>query len=89
MVARRDFAALRRICGVDDADIADMVAEIRRLNPKPGLAFGSTLVQPVVPDVYVLYDYMDWGGWDAPCNTASASAGRDVCTRTGIRLARK
>src|SRR5206468_12776016 len=35
LVARRDFAALRRICGVDDADIADMVAEIRRLNPKP------------------------------------------------------
>ena len=28
-----------------------MIAEIRRLNPKPGLAFGSTLVQPIVPDV--------------------------------------
>jgi RNA polymerase sigma-54 factor len=30
-----------------------MIAEIRNLNPKPGLAFGSTLVQPIVPDVYV------------------------------------
>jgi RNA polymerase sigma-54 factor len=30
-----------------------MIAEIRRLNPKPGLAFGSTVVQPIVPDVYV------------------------------------
>ena len=30
-----------------------MIAEIRSLNPKPGLAFGSTMVQPVVPDVFV------------------------------------
>ena len=30
-----------------------MIAEIRNLNPKPGLAFGSTMVQPIVPDVYV------------------------------------
>jgi RNA polymerase sigma-54 factor len=53
LVARRDFASLRRICGVDDADLTDMVAEIRRLNPKPGLAFGSAVVQPIVPDVFV------------------------------------
>ena len=30
-----------------------MIAEIRTLNPKPGLAFGSTMVQPIVPDVFV------------------------------------
>ncbi len=53
LVARRDFPALRRLCGVDDADLADMVAEIRRLNPKPGLAYGSAVVQPIVPDVFV------------------------------------
>jgi RNA polymerase sigma-54 factor len=53
LVARRDFAGLRRICGVDDADLTDMIAEIRRLNPKPGLAFGSAVVQPIVPDVFV------------------------------------
>ena len=53
LVARRDFSALRRLCGVDDADLADMIAEIRRLNPKPGLAFGSAVVQPIVPDVFV------------------------------------
>ena len=45
--------ALRRICGVGDEDLAEMIAEIRSLNPKPGLAFGSTMVQPIVPDVYV------------------------------------
>ena len=53
LLARRDLAALRRLCGVNDEDIADMIGEIRMLNPKPGLAFGSTVVQPIVPDVFV------------------------------------
>ena len=53
LLAKRDLGALRRICGVDDEDLVDMIAEIRALNPKPGLAFGSTTVQPIVPDVMV------------------------------------
>ncbi|TCR64282.1 RNA polymerase factor sigma-54 [Bosea sp. BK604] len=53
LVAKRDFAALKRICGVDDEDIADMVAEIRRLDPKPGRAFGSSAAETVVPDVFI------------------------------------
>jgi len=53
LLAKRDLAGLRKVCGVDDADLADMIAEIRALNPKPGLAFGSTAVQPLVPDVFV------------------------------------
>ncbi len=53
LLAKRDLGVLRRLCGVNDEDLADMIGEIRSLNPKPGLAFGSTLVQPIVPDVYV------------------------------------
>jgi RNA polymerase sigma-54 factor len=53
LLARRDMAALRKICGVTDEDLSDMIAEIRQLNPKPGLAFGSVLVQPIVPDIFV------------------------------------
>ncbi|HEX5508819.1 MAG TPA: RNA polymerase factor sigma-54 [Pseudolabrys sp.] len=53
LLVKRDLAALRKLCGVGDEDITDMVAEIRSLNPKPGLAFGSMTVQPVVPDVFV------------------------------------
>src|SRR5271156_3647247 len=30
-LARRDFPLLRRVCGVDDEDLSDMIAEIRRL----------------------------------------------------------
>jgi RNA polymerase sigma-54 factor len=61
LVARRDFPALRKICGVDDEDLVDMIGEIKRLNPKPGLAFGSTVVQPIVPDVFVRQSAD--GGW--------------------------
>ncbi|WP_020180599.1 RNA polymerase factor sigma-54 [Methylopila sp. M107] len=53
LVARRDFPALRRLCGVDDEDLTDMLAEIRRLDPKPGHAFGSEILQPITPDVTV------------------------------------
>ncbi len=53
LLAKRDLAALRRVCGVGDEDLTEMIAEIRALNPKPGLAFGSAPVQPIVPDVFV------------------------------------
>lgn len=53
LVARRDYAALRRLCGVDEEDLADMLAEIKRLNPRPGAGFGTGPLQAVVPDVVV------------------------------------
>lgn len=53
LVAKRDFAALKRLCGVDDEDVADMVAELRRLDPKPGRAFGGSAAETVVPDVFI------------------------------------
>ncbi|SDU45919.1 RNA polymerase factor sigma-54 [Stappia sp. ES.058] len=53
LLARHDYAGLRAACAVDDEDLAEMIAEIRALDPKPGSAFGATLIQPVVPDVLV------------------------------------
>ena len=53
LVAKRDFSALKTLCKVDLEDIKEMIAELKDLNPKPGHAFGSEPVQPVVPDVYV------------------------------------
>ncbi|MEO0672156.1 MAG: RNA polymerase factor sigma-54 [Pseudomonadota bacterium] len=52
-LAKHDLSGLRRAVGVDADDIADMVNEIRALDPKPGLRFGSVTVQPIVPDVIV------------------------------------
>jgi RNA polymerase sigma-54 factor len=53
LVARRDFNQLARLCGVDAEDVADMAAELRALDPKPGRAFGDAPVQPLVADVIV------------------------------------
>jgi RNA polymerase sigma-54 factor len=67
LVARRELAALRRICGVDEEDLGEMLAELKSLNPKPGHAFGSMHVQPVVPDVIVRV--APDGGWLVELNT--------------------
>src|SRR5438874_111355 len=39
LLAARNIGALLRLCGVDAADMADMIAEIRSLDPRPGLDF--------------------------------------------------
>ncbi|GAA0570264.1 RNA polymerase factor sigma-54 [Rhizomicrobium electricum] len=67
LVARRDMSQLAQICGVDSADIADMLAEIRALSPKPGLKFTTEPVQPVVPDV-IVREGPD-GGWLVELNS--------------------
>jgi RNA polymerase sigma-54 factor len=53
LLARRDFASLRKLCGVDDEDLLDMAAEIKTLDPRPGAAFTAGVADPVVPDVIV------------------------------------
>ena len=53
LVAKRDYQALRQRCGVSREKLQDMLAELRLLNPKPGLAFGFDPVSPVVPDILV------------------------------------
>jgi len=51
LLARRDRAGLMAVCGVDAEDLADMVAELRRLDPKPGAGFDAAPPPAVVPDV--------------------------------------
>ncbi|SCY48261.1 RNA polymerase factor sigma-54 [Microvirga guangxiensis] len=53
LVARQDYAALEISCGVDREDLIDMLAEIRRLEPKPGLSFTAAPIDVLVPDVLV------------------------------------
>ncbi len=67
LLAKRDIAGLRKLCGVDDEDITDMIGEIRRLDPKPGLKFGSARTQTMVPDVYVRPG--PDGGWHVELNS--------------------
>jgi RNA polymerase sigma-54 factor len=68
LVARGEVARLKRVCGVDDEDFADMLAELRSYDPKPGLRFGGGESVPVTPDI-LLSAGAD--GWDISINQAT------------------
>ena len=53
LLAKGRMADLKRICGVDDEDLADMVRELRAYDPKPGCRFSDKGVESVTPDVFV------------------------------------
>jgi RNA polymerase sigma-54 factor len=53
LLGSHNLTALKRAVGVDAQELADMISEIKGLNPKPGLKFGSVQIQPVLPDVTV------------------------------------
>ena len=53
VAARRDFKRLSEICGVDQEDVIDMLAELRTLTPRPGAAFAGDAAPAVTPDVFV------------------------------------
>jgi RNA polymerase sigma-54 factor len=66
MLARRDLRGLMRVCEVDSEDLADMISELKRLDPKPGASFDAPPAMPVVPDV--LMRRMPDGGWAVELN---------------------
>ncbi|HEX8624324.1 MAG TPA: RNA polymerase factor sigma-54 [Allosphingosinicella sp.] len=60
-LAKGNFSALKRICGVDDEDLGDMIRELRAYDPKPGCRFaGSERVEAAVPDVFVARRGFGW-----------------------------
>jgi RNA polymerase sigma-54 factor len=67
LLAARNAAALMRICGVDAEDLAEMVAEIKSLDPRPGHAFDPPLAQPVIPDI--IMRAQPQGGWVVELNS--------------------
>jgi len=69
LLARGQMKDLKRICGVDDEDLADMIAELRAYDPKPGCRFaGKDDQAPSEPDVLVKRLR---GGWTVELNTAT------------------
>jgi RNA polymerase sigma-54 factor len=60
LVAKGAFPQLKRICGVDDEDLADMIRELRSYDPKPGLKFGGDGAPAVVPDLYIRQTAKGW-----------------------------
>ena len=69
-LAKGNLAALKRICGVDDEDLADMIRELRAYDPKPGCRFSSASerIEAVVPDIFVA---RRGAGWAVELNNAT------------------
>ena len=67
LVARRDFARLRKLCDCSEQDLAEMLADLRTLDPKPGLRFDPDQTQVMIPDVVVRPAQA--GGWHVELNS--------------------
>ncbi len=68
MLAKGQIAQLRKRCGVDEEDMADMIRELRGYDPKPGLRFAPNDATPVVPDLFVRQTK---DGWAIEINSAT------------------
>ncbi|HEY5460037.1 MAG TPA: RNA polymerase factor sigma-54 [Sphingomicrobium sp.] len=60
LLAKGRMADLRRICGVDEEDLADMVRELRAYDPKPGCRFVSKEPDAITPDVFIRRTSNGW-----------------------------
>ena len=70
LIAKGNIRQLKRICDIDDEDFADMLAELRSYDPKPGLRFhGGMAEAAIVPDIF-LRATSD-GGWDIAINQST------------------
>ena len=67
MVAAREFTKLAALCGLDADEIPDMLAEIRELDPKPGMSFTGDAAEVIVPDVLMVPHPK--GGWYIELNS--------------------
>jgi RNA polymerase sigma-54 factor len=69
-LAKGNIAALKRICAVDDEDIADMIRELRAYDPKPGCRFlaGAGRIEAIVPDIFIA---RRGAGWAVELNSAT------------------
>ena len=72
LLARGELARLKRICDVDDEDMADMIRELRGYDPKPGCRFGGEPAQAVTPDIFVARRTIGGKtGWGIEINAAT------------------
>ncbi|WP_265528122.1 RNA polymerase factor sigma-54 [Sphingomicrobium marinum] len=60
LLAKGRMNDLRRICGVDEEDLADMVRELRGYDPKPGCIFSERPAEDITPDVFVRETKKGW-----------------------------
>lgn len=70
VLADRDLKKLVDLCGVNETYLADMIEEVRALNPKPASDFDHVIVQTAVPDVLMKRLPKNLGGgWRVELNS--------------------
>ncbi|PZQ46807.1 MAG: RNA polymerase sigma-54 factor [Micavibrio aeruginosavorus] len=70
LLASHDTDALAKKCDVNTTYLADMIADIKALNPKPAANFDHLVVQTAIPDVLMKRLPKNLGGgWRVELNT--------------------
>ena len=67
LLAKRDLAGMMKVCGVDAEDLAQMISEIKALDPKPALRFEHSVAHAITPDVFMRRSAD--GGWLVELNS--------------------
>ncbi len=90
LLARRDMRGLMAVCGVDGEDLRDMIAELRRLDPKPGAGFEAAAPQSRIADI--LMRPAPGGAWRLELNPQTLPrvlVNQDFHVRVGPRASRE
>ena len=90
MMGSGELKGLQKKCGVDAEDFAQMLADIRRCNPKPAMGFAAEDAQAVIPDVIVRRSKA--GGWHLELNPDALPrvlVNRQYASDVGARAADK
>jgi RNA polymerase sigma-54 factor len=69
LLAKRDYPALQRLCGLDAAALQERVGRLKGLNPRPAAEFERGDPQILAPDVLVTP--LPEGGWRIEINPAT------------------
>lgn len=56
LLGERKYKELKKICQIDDEDLASMINDIKSLTPKPAAEYAHDLTSYVIPDVFVKRD---------------------------------
>ena len=61
LLAACEYNKLRKLCEVDEEDFAEMVAELKSLDPKPAASFDIPAAEAIIPDIFIRPNPQ--GGW--------------------------
>lgn len=70
LLAQHDYKKLAKVCHVDEAELSEMTALLRTLNPRPSSRFDHVVAQTAIPDVLMkALPKNVGGGWRVELNS--------------------